>query len=501
MSARRPATLHTLTFCLALFAAACGVGDPKEDIDTTEQELTVCAGANTVDGIDVSTWQGVVDWNAVAASGKKFAIARISDGMGSIDNQWARNWAGIKAAGMIRGAYQFFRPGQDPVAQANRVVAAVGKLGPRELPVMLDIEASDGMSPATIIARAHQWVDIVRNGTGRAPYVYTYKSFWDVQCGGSADFKDLPFHIAAYGPVCPSIPAPWTRWTFFQYSSTGHVPGISGNVDMDKFNGMLAELETFAAGGITDDNCTAQEKANCGAFGCSCVDHVCNGGFCAGSGCSAQHTNNCGAFGCACADNECSGGFCPGTGCSAKETLDCGKVGATCVDHKCAGGASSPGSGCTAKELTDCGKFACGCADHKCGGGYCPGTGCSASETKACADVGKSCNANKCVAAPVVDAGVKPPTPDAGAAKDAGTAPKDAGTLRDAGNAGALDAGTPLADAGVVPPDAGTAPTEPPVQKAVGGCSSTPVNAGWVASVLALLTLRRRARTERRSRA
>ena len=93
-----------------------------------------CPLGPTVSGIDVSEFQGAVNWGAVKASGQAFAIARVSDGTGHIDATFAPNWAGIRAAGMIRGAYQFFEPSEDAVAQANVVIARVGRLGPGDLP-------------------------------------------------------------------------------------------------------------------------------------------------------------------------------------------------------------------------------------------------------------------------------------------------------------------------------------------------------------------------------
>jgi lysozyme len=391
-----PRSTRLAIVCLA--AAACS--SPQQDpadlrVQSVQEALVYCAGPVVREGIDVSEYQGNINWPAVAASGRAFAIARINDGSHN-DPYWAANWNGIKAAGMIRGAYQFFRPGSDPIVQANKVIAAVGVLGPGDLPVMLDIEANDGQPASVVVARAHQWVDAVRAGTGRDPVVYTYKSFWDVQCGGVSDFNTLPFAIAAYGPVCPNIPAPWDHWTFFQYSSTGSVPGIGGNVDLDKFNGTQAELETFASGGITADNCTGLEAHNCGAYGCGCVDHQCNGGFCAGSGCTAQHATNCGGFGCGCADGQCAGGVCPGAGCTAKELVDCGKVGCGCVDHQCNGGDKCAGTGCTWRETHDCGGYGCNCADHQCSGGFCPNTGCTGKETAACSATGCGCVDHKC---------------------------------------------------------------------------------------------------------
>jgi hypothetical protein len=115
------------------------------------------------------------------------------------------------------------------------------------LPVVADMEVTDGVGGATIASRLHTWMARVKAGTGKTPIVYTGKYFWrdDV---GSHDFAGNALWIAQYGRVCPDIPAPWTNWKFFQYTDHGHVPGISGDVDLDKFNGSLADLEKFAGG-------------------------------------------------------------------------------------------------------------------------------------------------------------------------------------------------------------------------------------------------------------
>jgi lysozyme len=208
----------------------------------------VCPGANSVYGIDVSEFQGNIDWAKVKAAGKEFAIIRVSDGTGHLDPDFAKNWSGAKAAGVIRGVYQFFEPSEDPVAQANLLLQHMGQIGEGDLPPMIDVEVTDGQSPATITARIHSWINTVQAATGRKPLIYTGGWFWnpDVQSG---DFGSYPLVDSYYcGNCCPDIASPWTSWTMWQYSSTGAVSGIAGNVDLDRFDGTMGDLQMLAGG-------------------------------------------------------------------------------------------------------------------------------------------------------------------------------------------------------------------------------------------------------------
>ena len=76
-------------------------------------------GTANLQGIDVSHYQGTVDWGKVKSTGKVFAFAKATESTGSTDSQFATNWAAMKAAGVIRGAYHFFHADQDAAAQAN----------------------------------------------------------------------------------------------------------------------------------------------------------------------------------------------------------------------------------------------------------------------------------------------------------------------------------------------------------------------------------------------
>jgi GH25 family lysozyme M1 (1,4-beta-N-acetylmuramidase) len=247
MERRRRSSL-ALVFAATVLSGCGAAPTAGDEVVESEEALRVCVVGATVEGVDVSTYQGSVNWAAVRSSGRRFAIARVSDGTRSIDATFARNWAGIKGAGMIRGAYQYFRAGQDPVAQADLVVRAVGRLGDGDLPVVLDLEDSDGQSSATVMRRALAWIDRVSQGTGKRPVLYTSVGFLDA-IRGTAPLNDMTLWVANYGVSCPYLPAGFGAWTFWQYSDKGRVPGISPNVDTNVFNGTYAELEAFANGG------------------------------------------------------------------------------------------------------------------------------------------------------------------------------------------------------------------------------------------------------------
>ena len=245
---------RTILAALVGFASAIsacgGTPSPEDGSGSSAGALTVCAAGATLEGVDVSEFQGAIDWSVVHGSGRAFGIARVSDGTGHLDPTFAANYGGMKAAGMVRGSYQFFRAGEDPIAQADLMLAEIGALGAGDLAPMLDVEVTDGQSNAVIDAGIASWVNHVRAATGRAPLVYTAPSFWSSI--GSPNPAGAVLVVANWGPVCPSVPPPWNDWQVWQYADNGHVPGIGGLVDLDKFNGTLAQLVTLAAGGGSD---------------------------------------------------------------------------------------------------------------------------------------------------------------------------------------------------------------------------------------------------------
>ncbi|NOY90788.1 MAG: hypothetical protein GXP55_06210 [Deltaproteobacteria bacterium] len=259
--------------------AASGSYDPGE-VGGAQAMLRVCADGPTLRGIDVSHWQGTIDWDAVAADGVTFAFIRVSDG-DFLDREFTRNWAEAKRVGIRRGVYQFFRAGNDPIADAEILITRMGALEPGDLAPVLDAETMDGQSASTVQANMRRWLEHVAAATGTTPFIYSGSGFWNGSFG-SPDFMEYPLWVANYTSLCPSMPSPWTRWVFWQDSSRGSVAGISGNVDMDFFNGDAAALAALGFVGVTcgDGLCDASEDAascpaDCGPV-VSCGDGLCD---------------------------------------------------------------------------------------------------------------------------------------------------------------------------------------------------------------------------------
>jgi GH25 family lysozyme M1 (1,4-beta-N-acetylmuramidase) len=225
--------------------AACQQPLPP-DVGVVAEGLSVCPGKATLLGVDVSTYQGTIDWAKVKASGRAFAITRVGDGLGG-DNTFDANWAGIKANGMVRGAYQYFRAGKDPKQQADILLAKIGTPADGDLPPTLDLETLDGQSAATVVANVETWLSYVKTKTGRTPMIYTSPGFWPSI--GNPDLSAYVLWVAHWGTTCPTMPTGWTSWSFHQDSDSGTVSGISGGVDTDVFDGDQAALNAIASNG------------------------------------------------------------------------------------------------------------------------------------------------------------------------------------------------------------------------------------------------------------
>ncbi len=211
----------------------------------------------TIPGIDVSYWNAGIDWPKVRATGQRFVFVKATEGETYSDPTFDDNWLGAKSAGLLRGAYCFFRPKSDPQKQAERFVNYVKSMNDNgELPPALDLEAADGQSKDKIIARAKVWLDLVEQALGRRPIIYSgyyflQDNFSEPGGGPPAWTKDytlwLSQYPSQYNPgMQPILPNGWFKWTFWQYSETGTVNGINAKVDLDLFNGTLEELYKFA---------------------------------------------------------------------------------------------------------------------------------------------------------------------------------------------------------------------------------------------------------------
>lgn len=207
-----------------------------------------------ISGLDVSHYDGVIDWSAVPSQEYAFAFAKATEGTGHTDSQFARNWAGIKQNNILRGAYHFFRPGMDPMKQADHFLKIVPSLQAADLPPVLDLESTDKMSGTAVLDAAEQWLTHVEQALGRTPIIYSSARFWREDLANANNPNRFSAHypvwVAYYRPATePPLPDGWTRWTFWQYTDKGMVngvPGSHGHVDLNRFNGSLADLRVLA---------------------------------------------------------------------------------------------------------------------------------------------------------------------------------------------------------------------------------------------------------------
>jgi len=206
--------------------------------------------APTIHGIDVSGWQGPVDWGAVRRSGRLFGFAKATEGATFVDDTFAANRAGMSLAGMtLHGFYHFARPDRNSAAaEAANFLRTVGAMGPGEVPV-LDLEVGAGPGVGDWAA---EWLRLVAQGTGRTPILYSYQSF--LYSIPTSRLTAYPLWIASWGNDDGAIPsvAPstdrWKSWTWWQYTSKSVVPGVNGHVDESLFAGTAQQLAAFGVG-------------------------------------------------------------------------------------------------------------------------------------------------------------------------------------------------------------------------------------------------------------
>lgn len=217
----------------------------------------------TVPGIDVSYWDAGIDWPKVRATGQRFVFVKATESTTYKDPTFDDNWFGAKAAGLLRGAYHFFRCNVDAKKQADFFIEYVRSLNDDgELPPVLDLETNDGMTRDKIVPAAKTWLDRVEAAFGKKPIIYSgqyfLQDYFTVAGGGPPAWaKDYPLWLAQYPNQYtenskPALPRGWFSYAFWQYSDKGTLNGINAKVDMNVFNGTLEELYKFAGAKMPD---------------------------------------------------------------------------------------------------------------------------------------------------------------------------------------------------------------------------------------------------------
>lgn len=196
----------------------------------------------SIHGIDVSKYQDVIDWSSVkdmkvGSVQMSFAFIKATEGLGNEDAYFQRNWKKTKDAGLARGAYHFFLATKSGKAQAENFINSV-ELMPGDMPPVLDIEQTYGVSPEKLRARAKEWLQTIQDHYHVMPIIYTNVDFYKQYL--KDDFDGYPLWIAHY--LQRERPSIYRDWAFWQHSEAGRVNGILTRVDFDVFNGDSAEF-------------------------------------------------------------------------------------------------------------------------------------------------------------------------------------------------------------------------------------------------------------------
>jgi GH25 family lysozyme M1 (1,4-beta-N-acetylmuramidase) len=206
-------------------------------------------------GLDVSGYQGNVNWSAVKSNGGAFAYIKATEGTYYVDTTYfAQQYNGSYNAGLIRGAYHFAIPNNSGgAAQADYFVAHGGgwsKDG-RTLPGALDIEYNPygatcyGLSQASMRSWIAAFLNEYHARTTRWAVIYTTTNWWTTCTGNYSGFAaNDPLWIARYASTVGTLPAGWSAYSFWQWADSGTFPG-----DQDVWNGTLARLQVLACNG------------------------------------------------------------------------------------------------------------------------------------------------------------------------------------------------------------------------------------------------------------
>jgi lysozyme len=236
---RRSAAIAVSLVLSAGLAGGVGAREPYlADVDP--HEGVARAHAMPVQGIDVSNWQGDIDWDKVRAAGTQFAFIKATEGGDYLDPKFAQNWEGAKRAGIPRGAYHMVFWCRSANEQALWFILNVPN-DPDALPPVLDLEwnGSSRSCPKRIpvdlaIEKIKIMLDVMEAHTGKRPIIYTDVTFHHEVLEGQFPGYNFWLRSVAAEPQAIYRERPWLFW---QFTTTGYVPGIAKPVDRNVFNG------------------------------------------------------------------------------------------------------------------------------------------------------------------------------------------------------------------------------------------------------------------------
>ncbi len=192
-----------------------------------------------VHGVDVSRWQGDIDWARLRTQGANFAYIKATDGGDHLDPMFKKNWRAAGQAGLRRGAYHFFYWCRTAGEQADWFIRNVPKVE-NALPPVIDVEWNGESrcrkrpSRERVLEKMQVFMDKLERHYGQRPIIYTAPDFYRDNLKGA--FLDYPFWLRSVA-AHPSKVYPGRKWVFWQYSGSGLSHGVKGQIDLNVFHG------------------------------------------------------------------------------------------------------------------------------------------------------------------------------------------------------------------------------------------------------------------------
>ncbi|WP_220195118.1 GH25 family lysozyme [Ktedonospora formicarum] len=197
-------------------------------------------GHDSTQGFDVSSYQKQIDWKEVAQTGTySFVFIKATEGRTYQDAYFQANWRGAKEQGLLRGAYHFYTEYLTGAEQANNYIHMVPKEAGM-LPPVLDLEVT-GKDQKKMLHEIQVFLDMLEQHYGLKPIIYTDFDRYEQYIKGHFENYSIWFRNIIYPVQWSNIP----NWSFWQYSNRGHVPGISGFVDLNMFSGKRDQLKAL----------------------------------------------------------------------------------------------------------------------------------------------------------------------------------------------------------------------------------------------------------------
>ncbi len=193
-----------------------------------------------VSGVDLSKWQGAVDFEKIKAAGKSYVFIRASLGNTYADPDYSHNIQKARAAGLAAGSYHFYMTDDKPDDQFANFSKHVS-LQSGDLPPVVDIEKLNKNSLPNTAAELKIFLNMMEKKYGVKPIIYSGENFANEDLKG---FSDYPLWLAEYNKdKTPQLPLDWKHWTFWQHTENGTVAGVEGKVDFDRFNGTQQQFQ------------------------------------------------------------------------------------------------------------------------------------------------------------------------------------------------------------------------------------------------------------------